>query len=446
MALGMWQIAGHALMSDACDNIPHHAHPVSSVVLCDLATSSLDTPHKSCDNGAKAIEDTPDDPTRTTHHAGATAPERRDATMADTIRTGIVGATVTQGGSGWGANAHVPALHLLPDYALQAVCTAHEDTAQASKEKFDAVHAFHDIDAMAQHPEIDLVVVCVRVPGHKNLVMAGLHANKAVFCEWPLGATLAEAQEMATCAKERGLKTIVGLQARSDPTLMYARDLIHEGYIGEVLTANLSVISQQVLERGAGRIWQGDRTNGANTLTIAGGHAIDGLCYILGEFEALTARLATRIKSWKSTETGQDVSVDAPDTISVAGVLQSGAEVSVHVAAIPFHPSGTRLEIYGRDGTMVISAPRAVNIGPNVLDAARGQAPLVEMPVPDQYTLVPAGMPPGPPHNVAQAYMRAAHAFGSGTGFEVDFDLAVTRHKLIDAIERSFAGERVVQL
>jgi predicted dehydrogenase len=140
------------------------------------------------------------------------------------------------------------------------------------------------------------------------------------------------------------------------------------------------------------------------------------------------------------------VSVDSPDTISVVGVLQSGAEVSVHVAAIPFHPSGTRLEIYGRDGTMVISAPRAFNIGPNVLYAAQGNAPLAEMPTPAQYTLVPAGMPPGPPHNVAQAYMRAAHAFASGTGFEVDFDLAVTRHTLLDAIERSAAEERVVKL
>src|SRR5262245_6930890 len=324
-------------------------------------------------------------------HPGATAPERRDTPMTDTIRTGIVGATVTQGGSGWGANAHVPALHLLPDYTLQAVCTAHEDTAQASQAQFDAVHAFHAIDAMAQHPEIDLVVVCVRVPGHKNLVMAGLHASKAVFCEWPLGATLAEAQEMATCAKARGLKTIVGLQARSDPTLMYARDLIREGYIGEVLTANLSVISQQALDRGAGPIWQGNRTNGANTLTIAGGHAIDGLCYVLGEFEALAARVTTRIKAWKSTETGQDVPVDSPDTISVAGGLQSGAEVSVHVTAIPFHPSGTRLEIYGRAGTMVISAPRAFNIGPNVLYAAKGNAPLAEMPAPAQYTLDPGG-------------------------------------------------------
>ena len=95
---------------------------------------------------------------------------------------------------------------------------------------------------------------------------------------------------------------------------------------------------------------------------------------------------------------------------------------------------------------MVISAPRAFNIGPNVLYAATGNAPLAEMPTPAQYTLVPEGLPPGPPHNVAQAYRRAAHAFASGTGFAVDFDLAVTRHKLIDAIERSSAQERVVTL
>lgn len=95
---------------------------------------------------------------------------------------------------------------------------------------------------------------------------------------------------------------------------------------GDVLTANLSVISQQALERGAGRIWQGDRKNGANTLTISGGHAIDGLCYILGEFDELAARVTTRIQAWKSTETGQDVPVDSPDNLSVAGVLKSGAE------------------------------------------------------------------------------------------------------------------------
>jgi hypothetical protein len=56
------------LLSDARGNIPHHVHPVSSVVFLGIPTSALDTPQQSCDNGEKAIEDTPDDPNLTTHH------------------------------------------------------------------------------------------------------------------------------------------------------------------------------------------------------------------------------------------------------------------------------------------------------------------------------------------------------------------------------------------
>src|SRR5881396_4113250 len=161
----------------------------------------------------------------------------REVQMADRIRVGIVGATVTQGGSHWGANAHVPALKALPGYELKAVCTAHEDTAKASAAAFGAERGFHRFSDMAAHPDVDLLVVCVRVPGHRELVMAGLQAGKPVFCEWPLGKNLAEAEEMAGLARQRSLKTIVGLQARSDPTILYARDLIKEGHIGEVLTA-----------------------------------------------------------------------------------------------------------------------------------------------------------------------------------------------------------------
>src|SRR5438093_5587851 len=90
----------------------------------------------------------------------------REVQMPDKIKVGIVGATVTQGGSGWGANAHVPALKALPDYELKAVCTAHEDTARASQAAFGAELAFHDINDMVSSPEVDLVVVSVRVPGH----------------------------------------------------------------------------------------------------------------------------------------------------------------------------------------------------------------------------------------------------------------------------------------
>src|SRR5437660_8584411 len=120
--------------------------------------------------------------------------------MAEMIRVGIVGATVTPGGSGWGANSHIPALRALPDFEIKAVCTAHEETAKASAAAFGAELAFHDINDLVAHPEIDLVVVSVRVPIHHQLVMPALRAGKATFCEWPLGANLAEAEEMAGLA------------------------------------------------------------------------------------------------------------------------------------------------------------------------------------------------------------------------------------------------------
>jgi predicted dehydrogenase len=365
--------------------------------------------------------------------------------MAGKIRVGIVGATVTPGGSGWGANAHVPALNALPDFELKAVCTAHEETATASAAAFGAELAFHDFEQMIAHPEIDLIAVVVRVPGHHALVMSALEAGKSVFCEWPLGASVAEAEDMQNLANVRSVSTAVGLQARSDPTFMYARELVQQGYVGEVVSANMVGVSQAVTNRGEGRIWQGDRRNGANTLTIAGGHAIDALCYVVGEFEEVSARLATRITEWHNTDTGGTMQVDSPDWISVAGRLGSGAEVSFLVTTVPHNPSGNRFEIYGREGTLVISGG-SPNVGPSRLQGAQGDAPLAAMEPPERFTLVPASVPAGPARNVAQGYVRLAQAMSSGGRYEPGFEHAVTRHALIAAIERSSAEGRAVRV
>ena len=365
--------------------------------------------------------------------------------MADVTRVGIVGATVTEGGSGWGANAHVPAIHAMPDYELAAVCTAHEETARESASRFGAAQAFWDFDEMVQRADIDLVVVCVRVPGHHELVMSALRAGKDVFCEWPLGANLAEAEEMAALASERGLRSAVGLQGRSDPSIRHARDLIADGYVGDVLSANLSVMSQAVITRGPGRIWQGVRANGANPLTIAGGHSIDALCYVLGEPVELAGRVTTRIQEWRDEESGQPVAVDAPDYIAAAARLEGGAEVSIQVASVPAQPTGSRLEIYGTEGALFLSA-RSANIGPNALLGSRAGETLAELQRPTAYELAPEGTPPGPPRNVAHAYARIADASAAGTQFDPDFAVAVRRHRLLDAIERSAESGQSVSL
>lgn len=365
--------------------------------------------------------------------------------MAENIRVGIVGATVTTGGSGWGASAHVPALQALSDYELKAVCTAHEKTARASADKFGAELSFHNINEMVAHPDVDLIAIVVRVPLHLQLVMAAIDAGKPVFCEWPLGANLAEAMEMADSAKAAGLQNWVGLQAQSDPAIMYARDLVANNEIGDVVAVNLSVMTGAITERGDGRIWQGIRANGANPMTISGGHSIDALCYILGEFEEISARVTTRIALWKHAVTGEDFSVDAPDTVTAAGALKSGAEVSYQVASVPYNASGTRMEIYGRKGTLVLTS-KSVNIGPNQLSLAIGNGNLKKSTPPDSYWLIPANMAAGPARNVGQAYARFANALRSKKSDSPNFNDAAVRHALIDAIERSHYESKVIKI
>ena len=365
--------------------------------------------------------------------------------MVDKIRVGIVGATVTPGGSGWGANAHVPALQNLPDYELKAVCTAHEQTAKESAERFGAELAFHDMGEMVAHRDIDLIAVVVRVPLHRQLVMTAINAGKPVCCEWPLGADLADATLMAEAARAAGLPTLVGLQAQSDPAVMYARDLVANGDIGDIVTANLRVMVDAIPERGDGRIWQGRRVNGANPMTIPGGHSIDALCHILGEFAEVSARVTTRIDMWKHAVTGDDYPVDAPDTVTAAGVLKSGVDVSYQVASVPYNASGTRLEIYGRKGTLVLTS-KSVNIGPSQLQMAIGKDAMAEVNPPNEYVLIPADMAAGPGRNVAQAYARFAQGLRSGQPQSPDFSAAIVRHTLIDAMERSHVEGKVIKL
>jgi predicted dehydrogenase len=155
--------------------------------------------------------------------------------------------------------------------------------------------------------------------------------------------------------------------------------------------------------------------------------------------------VSTRIPEWRTLE-GKPVPVDAPDSINVVGRMVNGAEVSVNVAAVPSNPGGNRIEIYGREGALVVRADGSFNIGPSQVHAGKGKEPMASMPIPSKHKIAPEGTPSGPPYNVAQAYARAAEALRGGGSFDVDFNLAVRRHKLIDAIERSSATGRSVKV
>jgi multidrug efflux pump subunit AcrA (membrane-fusion protein) len=160
------------------------------------------------------------------------------------IRVGIVGADAR---ASWAKVPHVPAIKVLPGLKLVAVATRNERSAREAAEAFGADRWFSDPFAMLRDDRIDVVTIAVKVPAHRALVLAAPDAGKAVYCEAPLGRTVAETEEMASAVGS--LPTAIGLQGRLNPAVRRAAQLLCDG-----------VITQRNVDVGA--LVQGNATSG----------------------------------------------------------------------------------------------------------------------------------------------------------------------------------------
>ncbi|HEX4672586.1 MAG TPA: Gfo/Idh/MocA family oxidoreductase [Solirubrobacteraceae bacterium] len=241
--------------------------------------------------------------------------------MAETtLGVGIVGVSPARG---WAVTAHIPALRALPNYEIRALSARSPESARAAGGAFGVSAVFSDHEQLVTQLDIDVVAVTVKVPHHRELVCAALAAGKAVYCEWPLGRDLDDARAMAAHAAEQGVRTVVGLQARQAPAIEHVQKLLRDGYVGEVLSTTmvgLSVAGGSVVQPNAYML---DETNGANALTIAVGHSLDTLNYVLGEFTDLSAVSDLRRPLITIEESGEHVVKTAPDQIAVIGTLRA---------------------------------------------------------------------------------------------------------------------------
>jgi predicted dehydrogenase len=357
------------------------------------------------------------------------------------LGVGIVGLSAS---GGWAANAHVPALSRLPGYELRGLASSSAATAKAAGDKFGVALAFDDVQQLAECEEIDLIVVTVKVPEHRDLVMTALGAGKAVLCEWPLGNGLGETEQLADAARSRGLPGFVGLQARSAPTIRYMRDLVADGFVGEVLST--SVI-------GSGGSWGAsidarnaytlDRDNGATMLTIPFGHTVDALTMVLGEFADLAVTTAIRRQQVMNGESGTTLPMTAEDQIAVTGALDSGAVASMHFRG--GMSAGTNLlwEINGTAGDLVLTGNSGhLQLADVELRGARSGDALAAMTPPRRYELAPSYQFGDAPraYNVANAYAQIRDDLLTGTAVAPTFEHAVRRHRLLDRIQGKTLG------
>ncbi len=362
---------------------------------------------------------------------------------SNTIGIGLVGLSAKDC---WAARAHVPALKTLPNYQIRALATSSRQSAEESAKKYDVPLFFDDARQLAMRPEVDLVVVAVKVPYHRELVTAALVAGKMVYCEWPLGNGLAEAEEMAGLAKAKGIAAFVGLQGHASPAVRYVRDLVASGYIGELVSttmvASAGAWGATVEPR---MVYALDRSLGVSMLTVQFGHAVDAFCWCLGEFRDLSATLATRFPQPVRTDNGETVTKTIDDQIAVSGVLENGAVASIHYRSGLSRVNNFLWEINGSKGDLVITGDLGrLQYGEFRIRGGQGASKeLTDLPIPSSYELVAAGAPKDMPYTLAQTYARLSSDIAGKTRDVPRFGDAVVRHRMIDAVEQAaWSGQK----
>ena len=352
------------------------------------------------------------------------------------IKVGVIGVHPEQG---WATTAHIPALQASSDYELVALMNSNGQLARQAADKFKVPNAFESHLDLLKLPDLDLVVVTVKVPNHFELVSAALKAGKAVYSEWPLGRNVAEAVELAKLAKDQQVRGAVGLQSRATPVVSYVRDLIKEGYVGEVLSTSLV---------GSGILWGAmlpamfiytlDPKNGAGMINVAFGHGLDSVSYALGSpIKELTATLGNRRPSAKIVETNEMVPMTTPDQIILGGKMENGTFLSAHYRGGLSRGSNFRWEINGTEGDLVVTSTLGYPaVGEVQLQGGKGgDLQVTDLAIPAKYT--DASAPVGPAQAVFYSYKRLAQDFKAGTHLSATFDDAVVLHKVIDAVEMS---------
>ncbi|KAI0093719.1 hypothetical protein BDY19DRAFT_989267 [Irpex rosettiformis] len=296
------------------------------------------------------------------------------------IRLGVIGLSAK---GGWASTDLIPPIFdpLLADkYTLTALCTSSAQSAKDASEKYSklagcTVKAYHgkqgQVD-IANDPEVDMVVVSVKIPEHYEAVLPAIEAGKMIFVEWSPGKNLDETVRIARAVKEKGLRSMVGAQGINAAYVKKVKEIIDSGKIGKVLSTSLLGSGPYF-----GKITMPPYNyiyniqNGLTLLTVPISHFLVVLKHTLGTFVEVNATGAIRIPTAQIIDPANGkpladslTNKTTHDQVILSGLLKGRTPNHDGIVANIHYQGGVTVEepfrwvIYGEEGTVEVKATK----------------------------------------------------------------------------------------
>jgi predicted dehydrogenase len=277
--------------------------------------------------------------------------------MPDKLRIGFIGA---------GGNTrlrHIPGLKGQPDVELIWVCNRSPESGQKVASEFGIEKVTADPDDIFRDPNVHAVCIGTWPYMHREYTVRALEAGKHVLCEARMAMNAAEGREMLEAARAHPDLVAQLVPApfdfRCGPTIA---KLIREGFVGQPTDVVVTVLNGQGLDPNRALQWRHRYDySGHNTMML--GIYNEVVQRWLGDTTRVSAQARVFVDKRKDPETGKDVEVLIPDSITVAADMAIGARATYVFSAVAPVAQRGGITVYGTEGVIAWEAGDRMQVG-----------------------------------------------------------------------------------
>ena len=256
------------------------------------------------------------------------------------------------------------------------VCTSRRETAEKAAALVGAERAVTDYREVTENPDVDIIHICTPNNLHKDMLLSAMRHQKHIYCDKPLVATMDEARQIQAALKDYRASAQMTFQNRFFPATMRARQLVEEGFLGQVLEYRAVFLHSGSADPKAPMKWKLSAAAGGGVIADLASHVFDLVHHLLGDYDRLLA--ATHIaypERPSADDPSRRVPVDAEDCVMVLARMRSGALGTIEASKIATGAEDDlRFEIHGSRGALRFSNLDLQHL--EAFDAAEAEAPL----------------------------------------------------------------------
>jgi predicted dehydrogenase len=261
--------------------------------------------------------------------------------MGKPLRVGIISAN-------WGVKCHLPAWRAVSGVEVAAICTSRESTARAAAAEYGIAKPYWDFRQMISDPAIDLIDIGTRPNLRYEMAKVAIAAGKHIYAGVPLAADIAQAEELVTLARARGISGASDAYFEHIPAHAEMKRRIDAGELGELHTATVDVQINLFNPPAPdfSYLWFARRENGASALRNLGSHTITLLTALFGEISEVVGLETRHMAAWDVPNEGI-VEPEVGDTAHILMRLSRGGMANVNLSWVAAGGVGWRIDAQG---------------------------------------------------------------------------------------------------